>query len=308
MAILTELSSDVAGEGLCQRDVHTGTIYVDAHGKRVSAPLDAEDYVLDDSDEDELVEDESNAQTLYAQVEDNKLDASTEFKLDLIIWCMPFLFIFELLNILIQQQYHETVTVTGEIKTVATRLPPLCLLIWWTQRESRRWLVQLTMLSVGTVSGAYFIYLVNDASYLANMAQTPALGTLWIYAIVRLDLTFGGLLETAQRSFRHHQVKMPPKKSAIAAAANKTGKKKKWSKGKVKDKAQNAVYLDKILYERVIKEVPTFKMITPSVLIDRLKINGSMARLAIRHFEREGQIKPLIHHNGQLVYTRTGSD
>jgi len=29
---------------------------------------------------------------------------------------------------------------------------------------------------------------------------------------------------------------MPPKKSAIAAAASKTGKKKKWSKGKVKDK------------------------------------------------------------------------
>ena len=97
---------------------------------------------------------------------------------------------------------------------------------------------------------------------------------------------------------------MPPKKSAIAAAASKTGKKKKWSKGKVKDKAQNAVYLDKVLYERVIKEVPTFKMITPSVLIDRLKINGS---LAIRHFEREGQIKPVIHHNGQLVYSTYGA-
>ena len=100
---------------------------------------------------------------------------------------------------------------------------------------------------------------------------------------------------------------MPPKKSAIAAAASKTGKKKKWSKGKVKDKAQNAVYLDKVLYERVIKEVPTFKMITPSVLIDRLKINGSLARLAIRHFEREGQIKPVIHHNGQLVYSTYGA-
>ena len=96
---------------------------------------------------------------------------------------------------------------------------------------------------------------------------------------------------------------MPPKKSAILASASKAGKKKKWSKGRVKDKAQNAVHLDKPLYEKVIKEVPTFKMITPSVLIDRLKINGSVARLAIRHFEREGQIKPVIHHNGQLVYS-----
>lgn len=96
---------------------------------------------------------------------------------------------------------------------------------------------------------------------------------------------------------------MPPKKSAILAAASKTGKKKKWSKGRVKDKAQNAVALDKPLYERVLKEVPTFKMITPSVLIDRLKINGSLARIAIRHFEREGQIKRVIHHHGQLVYS-----
>lgn len=72
--------------------------------------------------------------------------------------------------------------------------------------------------------------------------------------------------------------------------------------------AQNHVYLDKVLYERVMKEVPTFKMITPSVLIDRLKINGSLARVAIRHFEREGQIKRVIHHHGQLVYTRTGTD
>jgi len=99
---------------------------------------------------------------------------------------------------------------------------------------------------------------------------------------------------------------MPPKKSAILASASKAGKKKKWSKGRVKDKAQNAVHLDKPLYEKVIKEVPTFKMITPSVLIDRLKINGSVARLAIRHFEREGQIKPLIHHHGQLVYSMYG--
>ena len=51
-------------------------------------------------------------------------------------------------------------------------------------------------------------------------------------------------------AFRLNDVvdRMPPKKSAIAAAASKTGKKKKWSKGKVKDKAQNAVYLDKVLY------------------------------------------------------------
>ncbi|PWN90733.1 ribosomal protein S25 [Acaromyces ingoldii] len=102
---------------------------------------------------------------------------------------------------------------------------------------------------------------------------------------------------------------MPPKKSAIAAAAKSGGgKKKKWSKGKVKDKAQNMVVLDQPTYDRILKEVPTFKMISQSTLIDRMKINGSLARVAIRHLEREGQIRRIIHHHGQLVYTRASAE
>ncbi|ORX37883.1 ribosomal protein S25 [Kockovaella imperatae] len=81
-------------------------------------------------------------------------------------------------------------------------------------------------------------------------------------------------------------------------------KKKKWSKGKVKDKANNAVVLDKTLFDRINKEVPTFRVITVSTLIDRLKVNGSLARKAIAHLEKEGQIKRVTHHNAQLIYTR----
>lgn len=36
-----------------------------------------------------------------------------------------------------------------------------------------------------------------------------------------------------------------------------------------------------------MKEVPTYKMISQSVLIDRMKINGSLARVAIRTLEKE---------------------
>ncbi|GAA5933644.1 hypothetical protein JCM1841_004505 [Sporobolomyces salmonicolor] len=98
---------------------------------------------------------------------------------------------------------------------------------------------------------------------------------------------------------------------AAAGAQNQTkaAKKKKWSKGKVKDKANNAVICDKPTYDRIMKEVPTFKMISQSVLIERMKINGSLARIAIAHLEKEGLIKPLIHHRSQLVYTRaTGGE
>ena len=93
------------------------------------------------------------------------------------------------------------------------------------------------------------------------------------------------------------------KAAPTSSSGGKAAKKKKWSKGKVKDKAQHAVALDKPLYERIIKEVPTFRFISQSILIERLKINGSLARVAIRHLEKEGQIKRIVHHSGQLIYS-----
>jgi len=96
---------------------------------------------------------------------------------------------------------------------------------------------------------------------------------------------------------------MPPKVKA-KTGVGKTQKKKKWSKGKVKDKANNAVVVDKPTYDKILKEVPTFKMISQSILIDRMKVNGSLARAAIRFLASEGHIKKIIHHNGQWIYTR----
>ncbi|KAI8827061.1 component of cytosolic 80S ribosome and 40S small subunit [Fimicolochytrium jonesii] len=81
-------------------------------------------------------------------------------------------------------------------------------------------------------------------------------------------------------------------------------KKKKWSKGKVKDKANNAVVFDKPTYDKLFKEVQTYKLITPSVLVDRLRINGSLARVAIRELEHQGIIRLVSGHKSQLIYTR----
>lgn len=92
-------------------------------------------------------------------------------------------------------------------------------------------------------------------------------------------------------------------KAAAPSGGGKSAKKKKWSKGKVKDKAVHAVTLDKATYDRIMKEVPTFKFISQSILIERLKINGSLARVAIRHMEKDGQIKPIVHHSAQLIYS-----
>ncbi|KAG8218283.1 ribosomal protein S25 [Butyriboletus roseoflavus] len=103
---------------------------------------------------------------------------------------------------------------------------------------------------------------------------------------------------------------MAKAKAPPSSSGGKAAKKKKWSKGKVKDKAQHSVICDKATYDRVMKEVPTWRFISQSILIERLKVNGSLARVAIRHLEKEALIKRIVHHSGQLIYTRvtTSSD
>ncbi|SCU80490.1 LAMI_0B02608g1_1 [Lachancea mirantina] len=103
---------------------------------------------------------------------------------------------------------------------------------------------------------------------------------------------------------------MPPKqqlsKAAKAAAAMAGGKKskKKWSKKSHKDKAKHAVVLDQEKYDRIMKEVPTYRYVSVSVLVDRLKIGGSLARIALRQLENDGIISPVSKHSKQAIYTR----
>ncbi|KAG2220045.1 hypothetical protein INT45_012221 [Circinella minor] len=68
------------------------------------------------------------------------------------------------------------------------------------------------------------------------------------------------------------------------------------------------VVLDKPTYERLFKEVPTYKLISQSVLVDRLRLNGSLARVAIRELEAQGLIKPVLRHHAQVIYTRATGD
>merc|ERR1712227_631526 len=100
---------------------------------------------------------------------------------------------------------------------------------------------------------------------------------------------------------REKDAKMPPKiqaskaAKALAAANASKGKKKKWSKGKLKEKVNNLVLFDKATYEKLIKV---------STLSDRLRISGSLARAALKELLAKGAIKPVNVHHAQAIYTR----
>merc|ERR1711990_14790 len=112
------------------------------------------------------------------------------------------------------------------------------------------------------------------------------------------------------REGRQARNKMPPKEQkskeqkAKAAMHSSKGKKKKWSKGKTKEKVNNEVLYTQAAWDKMLVEGPKMKMITPSILSDRLRVNGSLARATIVHLEKEGKIRPITKHSAQLIYTR----
>merc|ERR1711921_45204 len=104
-----------------------------------------------------------------------------------------------------------------------------------------------------------------------------------------------------------YQAKQPAKQPAKKKEGSGGGKakKKKWSKGKVRDKLNNLVLFDKQTYDKLYKEVPSYKLITPSVVSERLKVTGSLARRGLKELLAKGLIRKVVKHHAQLVYTRT---
>lgn len=231
MAVLEEIESDASLQGPVVSSESSPVTSSVRHRGRPVVPDDPDgtssldEWSLQDSDSDlDRVEDdegglEPNATDLYEDLQDGRLSERAELLFDLALWCIPFGFIFELLNLLAQKQYHQESTFAGEVATLAQRLPrtcrqgaqaltlqPLscsyggvrCALAHTDLRERRKWLTQAVMFVIGTLAGCYLAYVVNKvrlaaharASYDISLARTPALGTLWIFAIVRLDLGY----------------------------------------------------------------------------------------------------------------------
>ncbi|KAL7300430.1 hypothetical protein TKK_0006784 [Trichogramma kaykai] len=144
---------------------------------------------------------------------------------------------------------------------------------------------------------------------------------VWIFHFEEnlISVFFGHtLIEEDKPNYNYRGSFRPPKKDSKGSSKQpqktvkkKEGgsggkaKKKKWSKGKVRDKLNNQVLFDKSTYDKLLKEVPSYKLITPSILSERLKIRGSLARRALIELQQKGLIKQVVQHHAQLIYTRT---
>lgn len=68
--------------------------------------------------------------------------------------------------------------------------------------------------------------------------------------------------------------------------------------------SNNAIMFDKEKYDRMFKEVGSYRLVSVSVLVDRLKINGSLARRALVELAQQGIIKEVEVSSSQKIYTR----
>ena len=93
-----------------------------------------------------------------------------------------------------------------------------------------------------------------------------------------------------------------------AAMAGGKGKKKKWSKGKSRDKVDNKVLFTKEQYDRLYSEVPKMKLITLNAVVEKNKISGGLARRELNQLAEEGQIRSVCVTRAQRIYTRNISE
>eukprot|EP00030_Apusomonadida_sp_AF-17_P002413 a339583_8871.p2 GENE.a339583_8871~~a339583_8871.p2 ORF type:complete len:126 (-),score=51.14 a339583_8871:14-358(-) len=84
--------------------------------------------------------------------------------------------------------------------------------------------------------------------------------------------------------------------------------KKKWSKNKTREKLANLVYCDDATFQKLMSDVPKFRLITVSVVSERMRVNGTLARAALKELCEKGLIKKVSTNQGQHIYTRAIAD
>ncbi|KAL4288332.1 hypothetical protein AHAS_Ahas19G0275600 [Arachis hypogaea] len=91
------------------------------------------------------------------------------------------------------------------------------------------------------------------------------------FALVRLNISRVMIIDLDAHQGNGHETDF-----AYDSMATKITPYVKWSKGKQKEKVNNQVLFDQGTYDKLLSEAPKFKLITPSILSDRLRVHGEL--------------------------------
>ncbi|XP_044460347.1 40S ribosomal protein S25-like [Triticum aestivum] len=131
-----------------------------------------------------------------------------------------------------------------------------------------------------------------------------------VYANVKHAVCLGALpvFHSAVKKDNKAAASSSSAKPANAGSGKQQQKKKNWSKGKQKEKVNNAVLFDQATYDKLLSEAPKYKLVTPSVLSERLRINASLHGVpggrGIKDLMARGLVREVSLHASQQIFTR----
>jgi len=94
---------------------------------------------------------------------------------------------------------------------------------------------------------------------------------------------------------------------AAQSSSKSKGKKKKWSKGKLREKKAHATVFNKALFDKFIAEVPKKSVITIFNLVESYKINCSLARKGIQELLKRNLITGVAPSGTMAIYTKSAA-
>lgn len=92
-----------------------------------SLDSDSDDDLYGNASDREYDNTEDTAEGLMREQEANEMGARLESSLDLLIWTMPFGFLYTLLDVLVRQQYGETIGFVDVVKRLGSSMPSMSL-------------------------------------------------------------------------------------------------------------------------------------------------------------------------------------
>jgi hypothetical protein len=98
------------------------------------------------------------------------------------------------LDVLVYQQYRQDILWKEICARTAVALPILMFLVYMLHpKPSNRLLAmgkQIAFMITSVIAGCYLIFSGNKHGYYAVMKRAPPLGTLWVWSVIEMDLTY----------------------------------------------------------------------------------------------------------------------
>ena len=136
-----------------------------------------------------------NADGSMTEIPDTEVAAEPEDKAigrfgQAVLYAISLTMVHFTLDVIVHQQYREEIGWDEITKRALGTLPMLIGLVYSLHSRSPRLWAQCLFCGIGVGAGCYLIYSSNELGYFAVMRRAPPLGTLWIWSVVEMKLSF----------------------------------------------------------------------------------------------------------------------